>query len=125
MVEVISGKYRIIESGVSMTFNPEDDMEMKCNLLDSLEVIIVLSFSEGEGKTGVRIDTDPSKNLIRMIFTDSTNPISYGLGRPVEVATIEGKRIFLRIWVTRMGDGHRAKKVDYTFFEEMVNENGE
>ncbi len=122
MIEITSGKYKVIESGVSMTFEPKDDMEMRCDLLDSLEVTIIISFSRGDGEVGVRIETDSSRNLIRMEFKDSTNPISYGLGRPVEVATIEGRRIFLRVWVTRMGDGYRAKRVDYTFFEEMVND---
>lgn len=118
MIRQSSGKYNIIDSGMAMTYGPEDGVELVVNLENKLEFALVISFDGIEEESKININVDEKTNSIKMVFYDDKRTLGYGIERPLEIAQIEDKKVFLRIWISPMGRESRAKKIEYIFFKE-------
>lgn len=118
MIKQTSGNYDIIDFGMAMTFGSDDGIELNVNFEDKIEFVLSISFSDIEGEKKVSIDVDEKNNSINVVFVDEKNSIGYGINRPVEIAMIENKKIFFRIWISPLGRENRAKKIEYVFFKE-------
>ena len=119
MIKVQSDKYSIIESGMAMTYDEKADLVIKVDLLDRIRFNVVLTFQEADERRMIIIADD--EDTIRISFNSFSGPVGFGTGDPIEIQTKEGDMIYLRLWITRMGDGIKAKKVEYVFFKEIMD----
>ena len=118
MVEIRSGNFRIIESGMAMTIDEDAGLEFKVDLDDaSVQFNISVSFQEDAERNMI---IKMNKDTVQIEFNGFGDPSAYGVRGPVEITLADGRVIFLRIWVTRMGANYSAKKVEYVFYEEIV-----
>ena len=116
MVNIESGEYKLIESGTAMTADDASaGIRLHIDLYDKFKFELVVLFAPEQEKTQVGVETDEKESIIKLIFADQVGLISYGIGSLMEIARVDNKKIYVRIWITRMGES--AKKIEYALFE--------
>ena len=126
MVEIRSKSLYVIESGMAMTVDDDAGLELHFNLENRLDFTVVIEFEEREErKEEVKVTTsvESESSRIKMVFSYSMAPASFGLREPMEIAKIDGETIFIRVWVTPLGTAKKTKKVDFVLYKTQgVNE---
>lgn len=118
MIKQSSGNYNIIESGLAMTFGPEEGLLLNVNFDGVFEFSIDISFDDTEGDRNISVSVNEETNIISLIFMHYLGVIGYGIDKAIEVATFKGKKVFFRVWITPMGKGNKSKKIEYVFYKE-------
>ena len=112
-IQLSSGNYRIVDSGQAFLFDADADFKLHIRTDDQFAFSVVLKF-ENDASEGHRIEQCVDGNVITAIcynFADNGT----GLQRPVPIAQIEGKDLFLMFWSYLEGEG-KVRSVKYTVF---------
>lgn len=116
-VNLSSDNYNIISNGTTFLFGEDKDLKIEITADNGFQFTIVMEFRVDDS-SNYRIDTKFSGNEIRLLcfnFEDSGT----GMGWPVPIGTIEGKRMYLIFWSHLEGEpGKGARSVQYTIFLE-------
>ncbi len=118
MINQSSGNYTIIESGIAMTYGPGDGLVLNVNLEGIFEFTIDISFDDSEGDKSISVSANEETNIISLTFMHYLGVIGYGIDKAIEVATVGGKKVYFRVWITPMGNGNKSKKIEYVFYKE-------
>ena len=62
---------------------------------------------------------DPATNTIRYFCRNFNNPLGTGTSTPIEIGSIEYKKMFINFWITAIGGKNmRTRKLEYTIWKE-------
>ena len=121
-VNLSSGDYNIVSSGQAFLFGLDKNLKISIVTDNNFEFFIVLKFRKdayGEQK----IDKKVSENKITLTCFNFDD-LGTGLVKPLRIARIEGKEIFLLFWSYLEGATKgKVRSVKYTVF--MSNKLGD
>ena len=117
-VDLSSGGYNIISSGMSFLFGEDKDFTINIAMDNGFRFTLMLEFKE-DGQSESRIDGDFTEEKIHLQcfnFRDSGN----GMCWPVQIGVLNEKKVYLMFWSYLNGDkGKNARSIQNTIFQEM------
>lgn len=105
-VKITSGQYNIVASGMAYLFDKNADFTMNIEADNGYSFSVVLKFEENFQKE-YTIQKDIRNNTI-FLTCYNFNESGTGLSKPVEIAVIAGKALYLMFWSYL--DGNEKKK---------------
>lgn len=122
ITQIFSDGYEIIESNAVCLFNPYSELllhfETGC---EGFSFDVKLSFETDETKEGQLVEKKVTENEFLVHFTNFDNPFGSGTSKPIELATVDNKELYMHIWIYAIGKSGgktTARKVEYTVFME-------
>lgn len=115
-VSLSSGCYDIISSGTALTANYTSDFEFTVDMSQSFKFNIILKF-ESNKEEKQRVNQTVANDTITLNCINFDNALGTGLTVPVEVATFQGKKVYLNFWVYSLGEKN-LRQILYTIYSE-------
>lgn len=111
--------YKVIESGVVLLDEADSELKFDIKATDNFEFKIILKFYDTDnGKLDLEKEVETEKNIIILKCKNFSSGLGTGTAKPLHIATVSEKEIFLNFWAYTLGDEKSARKVEYTFLEE-------
>ncbi|MBO5209589.1 MAG: hypothetical protein J6B68_09645 [Lachnospiraceae bacterium] len=121
-INLSSGMYSIVSSGQTFLFNLDENLKIDIIADNNSHFSIILEFRQ-DSCDDQKIDSKSDGNIITLTcfnFDDKGT----GLAKPINIAQIDGKDVFLMFWSYAEGEEERkVRSVKYTIF--MNNNVGE
>lgn len=118
-IKLSSQKREIIDHGTVFLFDENADFTINIVGETSFEVILTINFIEDNSQRK-RIETNISENHIKITCINFVAE-GTGLTAPMEMAVIDGKKIYFMFWAYLEGNGSqkaKARKVEYTVYSD-------
>lgn len=117
---VSSGNLEVIDSGMVLSYDPTQSIEIREKFNDTFTITICFIFEMDESeKQDLQIKSDPATNTIRYFCRNFNNPLGTGTSTPIEIGSIEYKKMFINFWITAIGGKNmRTRKLEYTIWKE-------
>ena len=118
-VRLSSQKKEIISNGTVFLFDENSDFSLIIDTENSLELILTVSFAEDISQKQ-RIETSLSENHLKITCFNFAAE-GTGLTAPLEIAVVDGKKIYFMFWAYLEGNREKkskARKVEYTLYRE-------
>lgn len=118
-VKLSSQKREIINYGTVFLFDENADLTLNIDADDSFEWSLTINFAE-EVSGKQQIKTNISENHIQIMCINFAAE-GTGLVSPLEIAVIDGKRIYFMFWAYLEGNDAKklkARKIEYTLYRE-------
>ncbi len=112
-ISLYSGNYKIIDSGQTFLFGENTDFEIKLVSDNNFEIIIIINFEKDTGEQ--RMEQNVNENIIRLSCYNFEE-LGTGLTKPIRIALIDGKEIYLMFWSYVEGNAN-SRSVKYTIYE--------
>lgn len=116
IIEKTSSDHVILDSGSAITFNSTSELSFQVTMDASFSFLLVLKFEDTD-ENQHRLEQNVSENTITLTCINFNNPLGTGTTVPIELATFNGKKMFIHFWVYALGD-KSLKKVVYSFYSE-------
>lgn len=118
-IKLSSQKREIIDYGTVFLFEENADFTLSIKARDSSELRLLIDFAEDiTGKQQIKADF--SENRIQFTCINFAAE-GTGLTEPLEIAVIDGKKIYFMFWAYLEGNNDqksRARKIEYTLYSE-------
>ena len=118
-VKLSSQNREIISYGTVFLFDENSDLTLNINGDNYFELVLSISFVEDISQKQ-RIETNIFENHLKIICINFM-AMGTGLTTPLEIAVIDGKKIYLMFWAYLEGSGEKkakVRKVEYTLYRE-------
>lgn len=115
-INVTSNEYKVISSGTVAAFNDQSDITFHFNGTDfKFDLKILFEKTDSE-----KIRINRTINEDEIIFEcENFDDAGAGTSAPVELATYQGEKVYIRFWSYLEGDvsnQQKTRKIEYTFF---------
>lgn len=114
IIEKSSSDYSIIDSGSTLTFSNDAELSFSVKIDDSFSFLLVLEFVSTDEKQH-KLKQHISGNTIKLTCINFDNPLGTGTSKPIELATFNGKKIYVNFWVYALGE-NSLRKIVYSFY---------
>lgn len=113
---VFSGNHEILDSNTIILFGKDSNLVVKIEASPTFAFDLVLEFTTDEtNKRDIRLEaSDDQMKFICINF----EPAGAGTIRPLELATVGGRKIYFHFWTSK--EVEEMRKVTYTVFIEQV-----
>lgn len=118
-VKLSSQNREIISHGTVFLFDENGDFTLNIDTEDSIKLVLTIDFAEDTSQEQ-RIETNISENHLEMTCINF-KAAGTGLTVPLEIAVVEGKKIYFMFWSYLEGNEDKkskARKVEYTLYRE-------
>lgn len=118
-VKLSSQNREIISHGTVFLFGENGDLTLNIDSGDSFKLVLTINFAEDISQKR-RIETILSENHLKITCINFVSQ-GTGLTAPLEIAIIDGKKIYIMFWAYLEGNGEnktKARKVEYTLYSE-------
>lgn len=118
-VKLSSQNREIISHGTVFLFDENGDLTLNIDAGNSFELVLTINFTEDISQER-RIETNLSDNHLKITCINFVS-LGTGLTAPLEIAIIDGKKIYFMFWAYLEGNAEnktKARKVDYTLYSE-------
>ncbi len=112
-ISLYSDNYKIINSGQTFLFGANADFRIKIVSDNNFEIPIIIKFENDNREQ--RIEQKVSENII-WLNCFNFDDLGTGLTKPISIARIEGKEIYLMFWSYIEGNA-KIRSVKYTIYE--------
>ena len=106
--------HRVIASGSIIGFSGMPEYEFDLQEADRFSFTLKLVFEEKEGNEQT-VNSDVNDGNITIHCVNFKNPLGTGFTKPVELATVGGKKIFFKFVAYNMKD---LPVLEYAFYED-------
>ncbi len=114
-VALSSGGFRIISNGVVFLYDESNELTIRVSDIEGANVCVSLQFFQ---------DNSNEHRIEQQIFEDKLLLKCFnfkhdgtGLSRPAQIATVNGKKIYLTFWSYQEGSKEqKSRSVKYTLF---------
>lgn len=114
LISLSSGNYDIIASGQAFLFSKDNDFRINIQADKEEAFSIILNFIEDQsGKRDIRATTNGKCIMLTCINFENTGS---GTKEPVEVAAVDGRKLYFAFWTYL--EGAASRSVKYTLFSE-------
>lgn len=117
ITNISTGKYIITESNVVYLTDKESDLILHFKVENDFEFDFKFTFVTDSEDTSLRLQRKIDGNVSEVICTNFNNPFGTGTTEPLELANIDGKKLYIQFWSFLLGSGQKEKqtrKVEYT-----------
>ena len=122
ITNISSGKYSILESNVVYLVDDESDLTLHFAFKDDFQFDLHITFIVDEDVAGARLERKTNGNVLEAMCYNFNNSLGTGTSIPINVATIDDKKMYIHFWSFLLGDANKkqARKIEYTVFMEKV-----
>lgn len=113
-IEKSSDNYKVLESGSVMNYSHNSPLTFSVQMDSSFSFSLIFKFEDNDA-SDYNIKSTVSGNVITIICTNFKSALGTGTTVPIELATFQGKKIYIIFWIYGLGE-KAPKKIDYTFF---------
>lgn len=114
--KAFSENCEILDSNTVILFGKDSNLVVKIEASPTFAFDLVLEFATDEtNKRNMRLEA--SDNQMKFICTNF-EPAGAGTIRPLELATVGGRKVYFRFWTSK--EIEEMRKVTYTVFIEQV-----
>lgn len=122
IIDISTGEYKVLETDTIYLFEPYSDLKLHFETAYAEFVFDVklLFITDKENKMQ-KVKKEVNGNEIVFEFTNFDNPFGSGTTKPIELATINDKKIYIHIWIYAVAKEENnviTRKVEYTVFME-------
>ena len=111
-----SGNYEIVDSATLFMFDSESNLKISVKCSETFSFNVVFKFVKTATKeSNLRVNVEGS-NIV-MMCENFDNSLGSGPVKAIELATHEGKKLYIKFYVYALGQGD-TKKLDYNIFRE-------
>lgn len=116
-VNLSSGNLRIIASGETFVFGPDEELRIEIDDGNEFQVKIIMKFTDdSSGKHDISTDVVNDSLVINCV---NFSGMGTGLKRPAHIADVNGKKVYFMFSSSYFGDKEdKARSVKYTVFWE-------
>lgn len=116
LIKKTSGGKEIIETGSIILYDTSSNLSLEVKCSETFSFSLIIAFQKKGDKRDV--DVTVENNKITLVCNNFENIMGTGILSPIELATFNGKKIFVNFWVCALGDSG-FKRVDYTLYMEI------
>lgn len=113
LTSIQANGHKVIASGTVIGYSQLPEFSFNLKEEDSFEFTLKMIFEEKEG-ADVSIHSDVAENNITIHCVNFKNSLGSGFTKPVELATVGGKKIYFKFIAHDM---KQLPVLDYTFYE--------
>ena len=116
-----SGDYSIIDSGTVISVDFDSDITVGLELGTDFSFSIRFSFVTDEDKEGQAIWLEQeSKKVLAIVCTNFNENLGTGSSDMFQIANYEEKKLYLRFWVSSIGN-KTSRRLEYAIYREESN----
>ena len=115
-IQKTSSNHIILDSGSVITYDDTAELSFLVQMDETFEFSLVLKFERTDGKKQ-HIKHNVVDNTIELTCVNFDNSLGTGTTKPIQLATFNGKKIYINFWVYALGE-KSLKKVVYSFYSE-------
>lgn len=118
-VRLSSQNREIISYGTVFLFDKNGDLTLEMEAENSFKMLVTILFTE-ELSDKSRIETAISENHLKITCINFASQ-GTGLTAPMELAIVDGKKIYFMFWAYLEGNAEnkaKVRKVEYTLYSE-------
>ena len=118
--KIFSGNAELIDSRSVTLFDNTQPLEIEETFSSQFKILIRLFFEKSEdNKQTIKINADATTSIIDYKCFNFDNPLGTCTQKPIEIATINDKKIYFHFWVYLLGESDTAtRKVEYSIWKE-------
>lgn len=118
-ISVYSGEFELIDSNSVLYYDSEVPLEIELFFTDSFKIrIVIKKDTDDSGEHNLKFNVDEEKNIIEYTCINFDNPFGTGTKNPIELCTVEGKRIYIHFWIYTLGEKGSSRKIEYSLWKE-------
>ena len=114
LIKAYSGNHAVFASGMLFSFSKKDDFRLEITPNKDFTFNIYIKIVENGGNRDV-LKTVEDKDMY-------ITCVNFGLGAgttfPLEIATVENKKMFLHLWLEAVDSSSNVYKLNYTIYIE-------
>lgn len=115
--EISSADKLIIDNGVALTYDENADLTFYLHFDESFSFNLVFRFiTDKNGERSLMKEIE-NNNTIVLKCINFNNPFWTGTTKPIELATFNGKKIYIHFWVSML-NGTGPRQVSYSIYSE-------
>ena len=120
ITNISSDKYNIYESNAVFLFEKDSDLTLHFIFKDNFEFDIRFIFKTDSDISKEKIERNVNGNMLELRCINFNSVLGTGTTMPVEIATIENKKMYIHFWSFVYGSDseNKTRKVEYTVFIE-------
>lgn len=117
-ITLSTGGRRVLSSGTAILNSSDSDLKFEIEH-NEFSFCIILKFINRKGnEQSMEKEVKSEDNTLILKCTNFNNALGTGTLKPLPIATVSGKEIFLHFWSYLLGNKESTRKVEYTFLEE-------
>ena len=113
-IEKSSDNYTVLESGSLISYSHNAQLKFQVEMDSSFSFSLIFKF-EDNSDSSYGIKSNVIGNEITITCTNFNSPLGTGTTVPVDIATFQGKKIYIVFWIYSLGE-KAPRKIDYTFY---------
>ena len=114
-----SSGYEIFDSGTLISFSSSSDIKIAVKCSESFAFDILFKFEAIEGEEySLKKEVIDSTSTIQLTCINFNNTLGTGTTQPIELATFNGKKIYINFWISALSD-NALKKLEYNLYKEI------
>ena len=94
-MKVVSGNYLVVESGSVIPFSSSSNVEFILELSPDFSFTVKIECEDNGGEREMKKEVDVEKNII--IYKCINFDLGAGTIEPLDLATVDGKKVFLHL----------------------------
>ena len=115
--EISSANNLIIDKGAVITFDESADLTFYLHFDETFSFNLVFRFlSDNSGKRSLLKEIE-NENTVVLKCTNFNNPFWTGTTKPIDLATFNGKKIYMNFWLSML-NGTGPRQVTYSIYSE-------
>ena len=116
--KIFSSNAELIDSRSVILFDSTQPLEIEETFSSQFKILIRLFFQKGD-KQAININADTTTNTVDYKCFNFDSPFGICTQKPIEIATINDKKIYFHFWVYLLGESDTAtRKVEYSIWKE-------
>lgn len=117
---IYSGAYELIDSNSVLYFDSNAPLEIEEVFNSSFKLRVrIINEKDDSGSHNLQFKVNTEVNVIEYKCVNFDNPLGTGTVIPLEICTINGKKVFLHFWIFAMGgDNGMTRKLEYSVWME-------
>ena len=113
----MSKEKKILDSGSIITFDSTADISFDVQFDNNFSFKLIFKFENDANNKSHSLNFNLLDNTITFSCVNFNNVLGTGTKKPLEIATVENKKVFITFWVTAMGL-ESLKRLDYSIYQE-------
>ncbi len=114
MIKVYSGSYYVFDSGLIFSFSINDDFKLVISPSDNFTFNLIIKIIDDGGERSLQKKVEGDS----MYFTCMNFGAGAGTNSPIEIATADGKKMFIHFWIETIDSSRQVHSLKYTLYME-------
>ena len=114
MVKAYSGSYYVFDSGLIFSFSVHDDFKLVISPSASFTFNLIFQLIENDGERNLQKKVEGNN----MYFVCQNFGSGAGTNAPIEIATADGKKMFIHFWIETIDSSRQVHSLKYTLYME-------